>query len=486
MQEKINRLVAKLRKDYNIPSIAVSVHYEGETFFCCDGLADIEKQVSATPDTVYPIASTSKSFAATALCILADEGKLKLDDRIRQHFPDFALQSDALAGELTIRDALTHRTGLPRHDMMWMILEETTIADVVRRLRYLPSAFPLRTRMQYQNHMFVLASLLVEKITGISWYAFIKERILVPLGMNSTFALAGEYRGKGLPEEAMPYADRGEGLKRIPYLPSDHVAGAGCISSSVRDMDKWAKLHLNKGELDGRRIFSEDMAKQMHSPQTIIKPGEFMPPEFEFGEVDFPNYGMGWFVECYRGHKLVHHGGTVNGFESLVGFLPNKGLAFTVLTNLDGNMAPSALGYIICDLVLGLEEIDWGKRWLDAMNALLNQMKQGKEEVDEKLKGASPLPRPAAQYAGTYEHAGYGMVAVEENGGVLTVRFGPDKCELRHLCHEQFFLSYGEGRLWLPVKFDYDMDGAINKVMILLESLTGWIEFIKKEEKQPA
>ena len=486
MQERLNELAAKIRKAYNVPSIALSVYRDGETFFCCDGFADTENQTLATPDTVYPIASTSKSFAATALCILADEGKLKLDDKIRQHFPDFALQSEALAGELTIRDALTHRTGLPRHDMMWMILEETTIADVVRRLRYLPSAFPLRTRMQYQNHMFVLASLLVEKITGMSWYAFIREKILDPLGMNSTFPLAGDYRDKGLPTEAKPYADRGDGLKRIPYLPSDHVAGAGCISSSVRDMDKWARLHLNKGELDGKRIFSEDMAKQMHSPQTIIKAGEFMPPDFEFGEIDFLNYGMGWFVECYRGHKLVHHGGTVNGFESLVGFLPNDDLAFTVLTNLDGNMAPSALGYIICDLALGLGEIDWGKRWLDAMNALLGQMKQGKEAVDEKLKGATPLPRAAGDYVGTYEHPGYGKVAVEVNDGVFTVQFGPDRLELRHLCHEQFYLSYGDGRVWLPVKFDYDMDGAINKVMILLESLTGWIEFNKEEEKQPA
>ncbi len=486
MQERLNRLVAGLRKDHKVPSIAVSVYRDNETFFLCDGFADTETQTLATPDTIYPIASASKSFAATALCILADEGKLKLDDRIRQHFPDFALQSEVLAGELTIRDALTHRTGLPRHDMMWMILEETTIADIVRRLRYLPSAFPLRTRMQYQNHMFVLASLLVEKVTGMSWYAFIREKILDPLGMASTFALADEYRGKGLPEEAKPYADNGDGLKRIPYLPSDHVAGAGCISSSVRDMDKWVRLHLNKGELDGKRIFSQAMAKEMHSPQTIIKAGEFMPPEFEFEEVDFPNYGMGWFVECYRGHKLVHHGGNVNGFVSLLGFLPNDGLAFSVLTNLDGNMAPSALGYIICDLALGLEGIDWGKRWLDAMNALLGQMKQGKEAVDEKLEGAAPLPRDAQEYVGTYEHPGYGKVTVEVNDGVFTVQFGPDRLELRHLCHEQFFLSYGDGRVWLPVKFDYDMDGAVNKVMILLESLTGWIEFNKGEDKQPA
>ena len=148
-------------------------------------------------------------------------------------------------------------------------------------------------------------------------------------------------------------------------------------------------------------------------------------------------------------------------------------------------MAPSALGYIICDLALGLGEIDWGKRWLDAMSALLGKMKQGKEAVDEKLKGAAPLPREAAEYTGTYEHAGYGKVTVDADGGKLTVRFGPDRCELRHLCHEQFYLSYGEGRAWLPVKFDYDMDGTINKVMILLESLTGWIEFDKEGEKQP-
>ncbi|HSK69589.1 MAG TPA: serine hydrolase [Candidatus Limnocylindria bacterium] len=484
MQDKVQKLVEELRAQYGLPSIAASVHFAGETFFCCDGFADMERKVPATPDTIYPIASTSKSFAATALCILADEGKLKLDDKIRQHLPEFVLLDESLACELTIRDALTHRTGLPRHDLMWMILEETTVADVVHRMRYLPSAFPLRTRMQYQNHMFVLASHLVEKITGTSWHAFIREKILAPLGMDSTFPLAGDYRGKGLDAEAMPYGDRGDGPKRIPYLPSDHVAGAGCISSTVRDMDKWARLHLNRGELDGVRIFSEEMAREMHSPQTIIKPGEFMPPGFEFDEIDFPNYGMGWFVESYRGHKFVHHGGTVNGFESLAGFLPREGLAFCVLTNLDGNMAPSAFGYLVCDLALGLSEIDWGTRWKDATDALLGQMRKATEDVDGKLRDAAPLPREAKDYAGAYTHPGYGRVAVEEAEGGLAVRLGPDRCTLKHLRHGQFFLDYGDGRAWLPVKFDCDMDGGVCKAMILLESLTGWIEFEKEVEGQ--
>ena len=475
MEQKLNQIIEKLRKDFNVPSIMVSVHKDGETFFCGSGLADMENNYEATPDTIYAIASVSKAFIATALCILADDGKLSLDDTVKMHLPAFEMNTEYITNNLTIRDALGHRSGLPRHDLTWLNNSELTLAGIIEKLRFLPLAFPHRARMHYQNHMFALASLLVEKISGCKWQDFVKERILDPIGMSSTYTGGKEYRDKNLKTMSQPYIYEDGEFRKLPFNVLDNMGCAGCLSSTVRDLDIWARLNLGRGEFEGKRIFSEEMAKNLHNPQMIIKAKEMT--TYEFDEVDFTSYGQGWFIESYRGHKLVHHGGTIDGYKTLVGFLPKSGVAFSVLSNANLNLTPAALGYYICDLALGLSEIDWGSRFLDIMSTNKATAQDMLDEFNKKAENAEPPTHPLEEYAGTYHHDGYGNLDVTLDGDKLNVKIAGVIYTLNPMGYNNFFVEFARYGACAPAKFDYDADGKICKLLIKLDAACDMLEF---------
>lgn len=476
MKNQLSQLIEKLRKDFDVPSIMVSVHKDGETFFCGGGLADVENNYEATPDTIYAIASASKAFIATALCILADEGKLTLDDPVKKHLPDFAMHEEYMTNNLTIRDALGHRSGLPRHDLTWLNNPNITIYEIIDNLKHLPLAFPPRARMHYQNHMFALASVIVEKISGMTWQKFVKEKILDPLGMISTYTAALDYRDLSLKTASEPYELKDGELKKMKFNVLDNMGAAGCLNSTVRDLDKWARLQLGKGEFEGKRIYSEEMAKNLHNPQMIIKEKEMFPYEFE--EVDFTSYGQGWFIESYRGHKLVHHGGTIDGYKSLVGFLPNSGVAFSILTNLNGNQTPMAIGYGICDLALGLSEIDWGSRFMEFKNQMETEAKNRLDELRAKGENAPPPTHSLSDYAGTYTHAAYGSFTVTCEDDSLYIDVIDNRYSLVAIGYNNFFIDFQRYLMGVPVKFDYDHDGKICKMLVKAEQMCDMIEFI--------
>lgn len=460
-----------------MPSIMASVHTKGKTIFVGGGKSDIEKGRDATPDTVYAIASASKAFIATALHILAEEGKLKLDEPVKKYLPDFKLFDPYMTGHLTTRDALGHRSGLPRHDLMWLNLPDISLREIVRRLRYLPPAFEPRARMHYQNHMFALASLLAEEVSGMSWQSFLQQRIFDPLGMTSTYTAAADYRGKGLETESQPYTYKDGKIEITSFNTIDNVGCAGCINSTVRDLDKWARLQLGRGVFEGRRIYSQESADSLHSPQMIIKPGEMM--AWSFDEVDFTAYGQGWFIESYRGRKLVHHGGTIDGYKSVVGFMPNDDVAFSVLTNLNQNQTPMALSYYICDLILGLDEIDWSARHLAAVKEASSQAQNAYADVLEKTKSPLPSGRSLQAYCGEYEHPGYGKIEVFESGGKLMCRFIGRELELLHAGYDNYLMSMSRYGTYLPVRFDDNILGEIISLAAKVDDKCDFMVFEK-------
>jgi len=479
MQNKLNLIAEKLRKDFHVPSITASVHTKGETFFISSGTSDIENNYSATPNTIYAIASASKAFIATALCILADEGKLSLDDPVVKHMPDFAMHDPYMTKHLTIRDALGHRSGLPRHDLMWFNQPNLTVHEIVERIQYLPPAFEPRARMHYQNLMFSLASVLVERLTGNTWQDFLKERIFDPLGMTSTYASAKNYRNLGIDTISKPYALIDDVVTEVPYNHIDNVGCAGCLSSTVCDLDKWARLQLGRGEFEGKRIYSEEMAKNLHNPQMIIKAGEMSPWGFP-DEVDMTSYGQGWFIETYRGHKLVHHGGTIDGYKSLVGFMPNDDIAFSILTNLNGNQTPAALGYYICDCLLGLEEIDWSKKFRDAV---ADAAEKSKSVFDEFLALTVDPPKAAHEISaltGTYNHKGYGDVVVFVEEGKLIARFGGQDVELISAGYDNYLLHIKRHGAYLPMQFVAEFNGTVTKLLMLADDKSDFAVFLKE------
>ena len=259
------------------------------------------------------------------------------------------------------------------------------------------------------------------------------------------------------------------------------MAGScGCISSTVHDLDRWARLQLGRGQFEGKRVFSEKMADQLHNPQMIIKPGEMT--AYDFPEVDFTCYGQGWFIESYRGHKLVHHGGTIDGFKSLVGFLPNDGVCFSVLTNLNRNQSPAALGYIISDLALGLSEIDWAGRFWDFMESTLHQAQEEEKKIEDAIKNAPAQSRPNGDYAGEFFHPGYGRLTVREQDGGLVMHILCKDMQMLPAGYDLFCVDgRNEGAGYVPVRFNYDLTGAVVSLSAPLEPMCAPIVFDKQK-----
>ncbi|MCL2702841.1 MAG: serine hydrolase [Defluviitaleaceae bacterium] len=477
MRERLDAAVKKLKKDFNVPSIMIGVFKDGETFFCGDGLSDVENRIAATPDTIYAIASSSKPFVSTSLCILADDGKLCLDDPVKKHLPDFEMHDPYMTGHLTIRDAMSHRSGLPRHDLVWMNRRGASLSELAYSLKYLPPAFEPRTKMYYQNIMFILGCVIIEKAGGMPWGDFVKARLLDPLGMSHTYTEANDYRGKCGEYESQPYALKDGIPAKVDFPHYSAVGGAGCMSSSVRDLVQWVRLHLGKGEFEGKRIFSEKMAAELHSPQTIIRPGDLLP--FGFDEIEFENYCLGWFAESYRGHKFVHHGGTINGYKSQVGFLPRQNAGFAILTNLGANQSPNSLGYIICDMVLGLSEIDWGSRYITEIGKLMETMKGGAQKIADSLKEGKAPARPLEDYTGKYSHPAYGEFELRLDNDALKARMLGGDVVFMPCGYDSFYIPIMNETAYIQAQFRSGFEGNITGAGIKMEGLTDMIEFNK-------
>lgn len=481
MKQKLEKAIKQIRERYHVPAIMVGVCKDGESFFIGEGAADIEKNNIADENTLFDIGSATKAFTATSLCILADEGLLCLDDPVKKYIPEFAMYDSYMTEHLTIRDALTHRSGLTRHEVVRKNLTECTIDEIVHKLRYLPPAFEPRTRFSYQNTMYILGGLLVEKISGKVWYDFAKERIWDPLGMTRTCVLMPDQHDES-GNEARPYAYLKGGFKRIPYgNVGRHVGPAGGISSTVSDMDKWVRLHLNRGVFEGKRIFSEQAAKEMHNPQMIIRPGEMYP--WDFDESEFESYGLGWFIESYRGHKMVSHAGSISGFKSNAIFFPKENIALTILTNLDRTHAMSAIGYAFADILLGLPEIDWCDRFLEVTGNNKKIAEEASAAVLKTAQNAPPFARPIADYAGAYEEPGYGRLEVAAKGKDLFALIAGGEFKLLPAGGDRFVfdatvpeeLDFGTEAICgvaFPGHFETDSDGKIHKIETLFEAMT--------------
>ena len=478
MQKKLNAVIEEMKAAWHIPSIMMSVTCKGETFYCGGGMADVAAQTSANEHTLYAIASASKAFIATAVCMLVDEGKLTLDQPVRQLLPDFEMYDPYMTEHLTMRDAMSHRSGLPRHDLTWYLQPHLNIRQLVHNLRYMPPAYEPRTRMHYQNHMFTLATVLVEELSGMPWNEFVESRILKPLGMNRTYCLPVQFRGIA-DNVAQPYAYMGGEIRQMPYADISGVGCAGCITSTVHDLAIWARLQAGEGELDGVRYFSKERAADLHSPQMIIKPGEMS--DMAFAEVGHTAYGLGWFIESYRGHTLVHHGGTIDGFKSIVGYLPGEDVSFSVLTNLERNQSPMALTYALCDLALGLEPIDWTAK-MGAELKRLAELSAGKaKNMLADIDPSAAFSKSFEAYVGTYSHGAYGNITITAGEKDLMVTLGRFTLPLTPAGNEAFVIDTGLLGV-LPGCFISDPDGKVIGVEAGLEpDLNAYIPFKKAE-----
>jgi CubicO group peptidase (beta-lactamase class C family) len=392
-------LVRRLMARDHIPGVAVGVVERGHLGFARGfGYRDVDNRLPVTTDTLFPLGSCSKAFTATAVALLADEGRIALDTPVRNYLPDFSLEDPVASATVTTRDLLTHRSGLPRHDLFWYQAPFSR-NELYDRLRFLEPSGPPHTRWRYNSLMFVVAGRIVEKVSGESWESFVQARILTPLHMRRTLLSAEAMETDS--DHASPYAVREGRLQKIPMLKRlNAIAPAGAVQTSLGDLARWLTFHATRSP----GLLREGLWRELHRPQAEM-------PAPDQPEIRHRSYALGWIHESYRGHPLVVHNGSIDGFTVHLGFLAETGQGLIVLMNRDlATAALMALAYSAYDRLLGLEPLDWEARLEEKPTPL--------QEVRDVA-----LDFPIEQVAGSYEHPAYGALTVRAEGDKLAMQF---------------------------------------------------------------
>ncbi len=466
---------------WNVPGAAVAV-VKADEILLCEGFGwrNTASQLPVTANTLFPIASCTKAFTAATLALLVDEGKLDWDTPIREYLPTFRLQ-DAFASErMTARDLLSHRSGLPRHDLMWYASRYTR-QEIFDRLRYLEPSRDFRTAWQYQNMMYMVAGLLVTAISGSSWEAFVQQRIFDLLGMSSSnFSTVATQQS---PDFATPYQELHGQLGAIPFFTNDGekdaMGPAGSIIATVNDMARWLRIHVNGGKYQGEPFISANSLEQMHSPHMVINDAT---ARQRFGS-ELSSYGLGWFIHVHKGQVLLHHGGNIDGFSALTSFLPREQLGVVVLTNAQRNGVPSVISYTVYDRLLGLAATDWNARFKSFYDDIKAAEAQSKTRSVQKRQATAPPSHPIAAFTGEYEHPAYGVMAIRQVDGQLQLVLN-DKftLPLNHY-HYDYFEGYFERfDLLLKVAFSSDANGNIAQAAVQLEPAVKDIVFVRRAD----
>ena len=397
--EGFTELVGKMLQDFGCAGAAVAVIKDGEVILSKGfGYRNIKTKELVDSDTLFAIGSASKAFCSLDLGILADQAKLAWDTPVREYMPSFGLM-DAYASEhATARDLLSHRTGFPGHELLWYN-SLITRPEMLQRLRHLEANYDFRSEFQYANLMYLAAGCLVESISGLTWEEFTKQNIFNPLGMTrSNFSVEECKKEKNA---ALPYTTEKNLPKEIPYRDLDTIGPAGSINSCLNDMVKWVMLHLNKGSFKGSQIISEKNLSQIHRP-TMTVPPTFLPHYFAHKELGDMSYGLGWLINNYRGHKLIQHGGSIDGFLACISFMPDENLGVICLSNQGRSLIPYLLAYILYDRLLGLPPIAWDERMM--VTKKKNEVEAESNEKKEKVPGKIIPSHPLEAYVGEYCH----------------------------------------------------------------------------------
>ncbi len=462
--------------EWRVPGAAIAVVKDGAVIYARGfGLRDVARGLEATPRTTFAIASATKAFTTLALAILVDEGLLDWDRPVRAYLPSFALYDPVATERLTPRDLVTHRSGLPAHDLM-PFNSPYSRREIVARLRCLPPSRDMRSAWQYQNLTYIAAGYLIEHLTGLTWERFVAERIFGPLSMEHSTLSVEDLIGAS--DRALPYGMGPAGVAEVPASDLTAIGPAGAINSTVEDMARWLLLHLGDGRHGDRRIVSAGRLADLHAPQMVMEYGDKLSTLYD--EAPYSSYGMGWFVQPYRGHDMLHHGGNIDGFSAMAALLPRKSIGVVVLSNLSDNPAPLLLTLDVVDRLLGLELAPWAVRARDAASDAARAAERAGDLRKEDQVGGTAASHDLDAYAGDYEHPGYGVMSILRDGAALTATYNGEVFALPHYHYDVFELVGGPFASPPRVVFSTDHTGAVESLSVPFEPTVPDIVFVRR------
>jgi CubicO group peptidase (beta-lactamase class C family) len=457
-------------RTFGVPGMAIAIVKDGQVLAARGyGVRRLGEPAPVDGETLFEVASNSKAFTAVALAMLVDEGKLNWEDRVTDHLPGFRMYDDYASGAMTVRDLLTHRSGLGlgAGDLLWWPTSTFSADDIIHRLRFIKPATTFRNGYAYDNLLYIAAGKIVAEQAGKPWGEAVRERILAPLGMHGTVTSVARMRASG--NYAAPHSKVGERQSVVEPMLAENAVGAVGIDSSAADMAIWMNLLLAGGKLpDGRRLFSAERARELWTETTPMKISE-PPPALAATRPNFAGYGLGFNLRDYQGRKLALHGGALQGFYSRVLMVPDEKLGIAILTNAENSPAISALQWRILDHYLRVPASDWIRLYADdeARSHREELARQGQAAAARAAASAPSLP--LAAYDGRYRDPWYGDVTIGAQDGRHVLSFSRSPAltgVLEHFQHDTFIVRWQARNFNADayVTFALNPDGSIERM----------------------
>ncbi|MEI6409029.1 MAG: serine hydrolase [Bacteroidota bacterium] len=464
---------------FNVPGASVVIVEKDKVLLAKGfGYKDLQAKVPVTENTLFPIGSCTKAFTAALMGTLSDEKKVDFDLPVNNYLPELQFKKPELTQQVTLRDMMTHRTGLPRHDFAWYLRGST--ADrmtLLHAIRYFDVSAGLRETWQYNNYMYMAQGALAEKITGKTWEQLVAARIFAPIGMEQAVLSTPDLVKS--PDHALGYSynEKDKTIEQMDYYYFSGMEPAGSISVGAQDMAKWLKLWIHGGQWAGKPLFSTAFYQQAIKTQMAMA-GSGDRPElnsYVYG------YGLGWMVKGYKGHHFIEHGGNIDGFSATTGFFPNDSIGIYVCVNQNNSDAQLAIRNWIADRMLGLNKTDWTALLMPKPDEAPSH-----QEADLSQVSGTQASHPLAEYTGIYQNEGYGDIKVFLHDNSLWATFGNDTVHVEHFHYDIFKMksdkldASGEQN-GIKIRFHTGYNGAISGFDGQLEpALPNGIEFTRQ------
>lgn len=464
---------ARVLKDWKTAGFAVAVVEKNKLVYSKGfGFRDFENKMPVTPSTLFAIGSCTKAFTSSLLGLLVKDGLLDLDKPVTNYLPELKFYNDAMNNNITARDMMCHRTGLPRHDGSWYSFPSTR-DSLIQRIRYLEPTAGIREIYQYNNFMFLAQGVLAEKLYKSKWEQLVKSKIFDSLGMTQTnFSVKDMEKSSDAAKGY--YVKKDSVITKLDYYNIDAMGPAGSINSNVTELSNWVITWINGGKFNGKQVLPASYVTQAMSSQMVSGSGV---PDKENPDIHLSTYGFGWGMSSYRGHYRVQHGGNIDGFSANITFYPSDSIGIIVLVNQNASTVPGIVRNMLSDRALQLARTDWNgfnKRAADKAKAA---EKEASKAVSAGKKNEGPASHPLKNYDGLYSHPGYGTIDISVERDSLFAKLPNTKVWLRHLFFD-IFESYEVDKQTgidtseksnSPLQFNMNMAGDITSLSLEMQ-----------------
>lgn len=481
--DRLKSLIEAERTRFGVAGCAVVI-VRGADVLMSEGFGQrrVDPGLPVTKRTLFPIGSSTKTFTAALCGSLVEGGELEWDRPLVEYFRNFRMHDPVASQLLTVRDCLSHRSGLPRHDLLWVAGEGAlTRDDLIASLAHLPSSKPFRQNMQYSSLLYIAAGHFAGQLVSENYEDAVRQRLLAPLGMTRTnFDVETTLRDS---DHALPYVQRfGEDQPRaVPHASLGLAGPAGNINSCAEDLEAWLLALLGHGVNGRPPVLSETILQELRAPTAALPTGDLN------GIAQPVAYGLGLFLGDYRGSRIAYHGGNIDGFSSQVLTVPDSEIGIAILTNLDGTPLREALAYQILDVLGGIEAQPHGER----LHARMSDIGRGTVETQERKpvgqgNGLRYANLSLDDYVGSYRHLGYGTIVVRaESEGLRGAYLGLPESPLEHMRLDVFELVVAAkgGSLRLPMQFTRDFAGDVDGLRLIAEKAVAPLRFEREHER---